>query len=407
MEGIEDRVLMDILSRAVGPECAPIAFDALSQAPSISVRYNPFKLSSDQKGSVVPWNKYGVMLSERPRFVMDPLFHAGCYYVQDSSAMVVGHIFREHLNDFEGLGRPVRVLDLCAAPGGKTTDLAVSLRERFGDGFQLVANEVMRNRASVLADNVAIWGDPNVIVTSCDPKAFSKLEGFFDVLVVDAPCSGEGMFRKDPKAVEDWSLEAVELCAARQKRILADAWPSLRQNGLLIYSTCTFEEAENDSNVEWMASELGAEVVYCEYSSLHGVILTRTGGLLVPGFVRGEGQFVSILRKTAPAGATKNGVEVLRPIRNGLEKGVTKGRDFIPSADWALSIDPPLDKYPAVELDLDTALRFLHRDGIFVEGQPDGFLMVCFEGHPLGFVKNIGKRWNNLHPQNRRIRIDL
>ena len=164
---------------------------------------------------------------------------------------------------------------------------------------------------------------------------------------------------------------------------------------------------ENDSNVEWMASELGAEVVDYEYSSLHGVILTRTGGLLVPGFVRGEGQFVSILRKTAPAGATKNGVEVLRPIRNGLEKGVTKGRDFIPSADWALSIDPPLDKYPAVELDLDTALRFLHRDGIFVEGQPDGFLMVCFEGHPLGFVKNIGKRWNNLHPQNRRIRIDL
>lgn len=407
MEGIEDRVLMDILSRAVGPERAPIAFDALSQASSISVRYNPFKLSSDQKGSVVPWNKYGVMLSERPRFVMDPLFHAGCYYVQDSSAMIVGHILREHLDRFEGLGRPVRVLDLCAAPGGKTTDIATSLRDRFGDGFQLVANEVMRNRASVLSDNVAIWGDPNVIVTSCDPKAFSKLESFFDVIVVDAPCSGEGMFRKDPKAVEDWSPEAVELCAARQKRILADAWPSLRQNGLLIYSTCTFEEAENDSNVEWTATELGAEVVDYEYSSLPGVIQARTGGLLVPGFVQGEGQFVSILRKTAPAGATKNGVEVLRPIRNGLEKGVTKGRDFIPSADWALSIDPPLDKYPAVELDRDTALRFLHRDGIFVEGQPDGFLMVCFEGHPLGFVKNIGKRWNNLHPQNRRIRIDL
>ncbi len=447
MEGIEDRVLMDILSRAVGPERAPIAFDALSQATSVSIRYNPFKLQNwrglgssthatlgtvrggtgaslcDASGGAerseaveplrplqfesIPWNGYGVMLSERPRFVMDPLFHAGCYYVQDSSAMVVGHIFREHLDDFEDLGRPVRVLDLCAAPGGKTTDLAASLRERFGDGFQLVANEVMRNRASVLADNVAIWGDPNVIVTSCDPKAFSKLEGFFDVLVVDAPCSGEGMFRKDPKAVEDWSLEAVELCAARQKRILADAWPSLRQNGLLIYSTCTFEEAENDSNVEWIASELGAEVVDYEYSSLPGVIQARTGGLLVPGFVQGEGQFVSILRKTVPEGATKNGVEVLRPIRNGLEKGVTKGRDFIPSADWALSIDPPLDKYPAVELDRDTALRFLHRDGIFVEGQPDGFLMVCFEGHPLGFVKNIGKRWNNLHPQNRRIRIDL
>ena len=215
------------------------------------------------------------------------------------------------------------------------------------------------------------------------------------------------MFRKDPKAVEDWSSEAVDLCAARQKRILADAWPSLRKGGLLIYSTCTFEEAENDSNVEWVATELGAEVVDYEYSNLPGVIPTRTGGLLVPGFVKGEGQFVAALEKTAAAGKTKLGPESLRPIRNGLDKGTVKGRDFIPSADWALSIEPPVDKYPTVELDPDTALKYLHRDGIFIEGQPEGYLIVCFEGHPLGFVKNIGKRWNNLHPQNRRIRMDL
>ena len=321
--------------------------------------------------------------------------------------MVVGHMVREHLDRFEGIGRPVRVLDLCAAPGGKTTDLATSLREGFGDGFLLVANEVMRNRAAVLSDNVAVWGDPNVTVTSCDPKAFSKLEGFFDMIVADVPCSGEGMFRKDPKAVEDWSEEAVALCAARQKRILADAWPSLKKGGLLVYSTCTFEEAENDSNVEWAAGELGAEPISYDYSKLPGVIPTRTGGLLVPGFVQGEGQFVSVLEKTAPSGSTKIGPDVLHPLRNGLVKGTTKGKDFVPSADWAVSIFPPTDIFPTVELDSETALKFLHRDGIFIEGQPEGYLIVCYDGHPLGFVKNIGRRWNNLHPQNRRIRIDL
>ena len=338
---------------------------------------------------------------------MDPLFHARCYYVQDSSAMVVGHMVREYLDRFDSLGRQVRVLDLCAAPGGKTTDLAASLRERFGDGFQLVANEVMRARASVLCDNVAVWGDPNVIVTSVDPKVAGRLEGYFDIIVADVPCSGEGMFRKDPKAVEDWSEEAVSLCAARQKRILADVWPALRKGGILVYSTCTFEEAENDSNVEWAASELGAVVEEYEYTSLPGVIPTRTGGLLVPGFVEGEGQFVAVLEKTSGSGSTKSGPGMLHPLRDGLVKETLKGPFRIPNADWALSIYPPTDIFPSVVLDLDTALRYLHRDGIFIEGQPDGYLIVCYEGHPLGFVKNIGKRWNNLHPQNRRIRIDL
>lgn len=193
--------------------------------------------------------------------------------------------------------RPARVLDLCAAPGGKSTDLAASLRQAFGDDFLLVSNEVMRSRVSVLADNIALWGDPNVVVTSVDPKAFARLEGFFDIIVTDVPCSGEGMFRKDAKAVEDWSENVVSLCSARQKRILADVWPALRRGGSLIYSTCTFEDAENDAVMEWTADELGGTVHEYDYSSLEGVIPTKTGGLLVPGFVKGEGQFVSALIK--------------------------------------------------------------------------------------------------------------
>lgn len=408
---MEDRVLVDILERAVGPEKARAAFDAFSLPASVSIRLNPFKWPFGEDGvnlvRRVPWSEYGYMLDGRPRFVEDPLFHAGLYYVQDSSAMIAGHMLRECLDLVSDSGRPLKALDLCAAPGGKTTDMAASLRERLGDDFRIVANEVSRLRASVLRDNVAVWGDPNVIVTSSDPKTFARLEGYFDIILVDAPCSGEGMFRKDPRAVEEWSEEVVALCAARQRRILADVWPALRQGGLLIYATCTFEQSENDANVLWAAAELGGEVIDYEYQSLPGVLRTKTGALLMPGLVEGEGQFVSVLRKTSPSGKTRLTPDCLRPLRNGLVKGEVKGRDFVPDPDWALSIDPPLDKYPSVELDRETALRYLHRDSVFVEGQPEGYLIVLHRGCPLGFVKNIGKRWNNLHPLNRRIRIDI
>ena len=160
---------------------------------------------------------------------MDPAFHSGAYYVQDSSSMFVGHIFRRLLEKREGR---LKVLDLCAAPGGKTTDLAASLREHCDDNFLLVSNEVMSNRCGILADNVARWGDPNIIVTNADPSAFAKLQGYFDIILTDVPCSGEGMFRKDEEAVRQWSEETVELCCARQKRILADVWPSLKGGGL-------------------------------------------------------------------------------------------------------------------------------------------------------------------------------
>lgn len=371
---------------------------------SVSVRLNPFKRSCSglpilEGAAPVPWSPYGYILKERPVFTLHPLFHAGVYYVQDSSAMYVGHVFRRMLDGL-GSGAPLRVLDLCAAPGGKTTDLAASLRERFGSAFELVSNEVMKQRAGVLADNVARWGDPCVTVTSADPAAFAKLEGYFDIIVADVPCSGEGMFRKDPRAEEEWSPEVVELCAARQKRILADVWPSLRQGGVLVYSTCTYEDAENDGNLEWAAEDLGGDIVepVDEFAD-YGVRLTRHGNLLKVGEVPGEGQWVGALVKTAPSGSTRKRLsDVIRPY-------VKKEPGFDPDAP--LSIDFDRNAYPCVEVDKPTALQYLHRDAIVLKDAPLGHLVLTYRGVPLGFVKNIGRRCNNLLPQHRRILMDV
>ena len=238
---------------------ADVVAAALEQAPSVSIRLNPAKLQECPfpEAERVPWSPYGYLLKERPVFTLDPLFHAGCYYVQDTSAMFVGHVFRQVTEDLQP---GCRVLDLCAAPGGKTTDLAASLRERFGDRYSLLANEVMRNRYAVLRSNVETWGDPRVGTVSRDPSAFGE-DPVFDAIVADVPCSGEGMFRKDQQAIDEWSPKTVEFCAARSRRILSDIWPTLKPGGILIYSTCTFNHFENDDTVEWIAKELGADVI--------------------------------------------------------------------------------------------------------------------------------------------------
>lgn len=376
---------------------------------SVSIRLNPFKGCDGPAGTPVPWSPYGRMLDSRPSFTLDPLFHAGCYYVQDSSAMYVGHIFRKYLHKVSENGRHLRVLDLCAAPGGKTTDLAASLRELHGSDFTLVSNEVMKARASILCDNVAVWGDPAVTVTSVDPAAFARMGAWFDVIVADVPCSGEGMFRKDERAREEWSPAVVDLCAARQKRILADVWPALREGGLLIYSTCTYETSENDDNLIWAAEELGGEIIapeneYADY----GVELTSCGNLLRAGVVPGEGQWVGALVKTSSQKSGKNiSIQDLRPLRSGLVKGVQKGKDFIPDADYALSMDFVEEDYPSVELDLQTALKYLHRDALVLPDAAPGYNVVRYKGHPLGFVKNIGSRCNNLLPKGRRILMNV
>ncbi len=445
------------LEEAIGSDDALVAFSAFDSPASVAVRRNPFKEGKCPEGRQVPWCQHGRLLDERPQFTLDPHFHAGAYYVQDSSSMFVGHAFRHLLKDIRiPVGRPVRVLDLCAAPGGKTTDLAASLREAFGDGYLLVSNEVMKARAGVLADNVALWGDPNVVVTSDDPSAFAGLPGFFDMIVADVPCSGEGMFRKDEEAQKQWSEDNVALCEARQRRIIADVWSSLAEGGVLVYSTCTFNRYENDGNVRWIEDELGAVALFRDdvLSPGNGIIKTELGYSLVPGHVEGEGQYCSALRKTSDVewrevrsrgmkpgkaspvpkglklpvnrevtvrmkGDTVTVVPValsadimqlesyLHVLAAGCAVGVMKGDTLVPDADLALSIILDTEAYPSAELDRNKALAYLHRDAIVLQDSPKGFILVRYEGLPLGFVKNLGNRCNNLHPQSRRIRMDI
>lgn len=404
---------------------------------SPGIRINPLKscdLSHLAIDGDVPWSPYGRYLSARPSFTLDPLFHAGAYYVQDTSAMFTGWMFRRVLT----LSGGRRVLDLCAAPGGKTTDIAASLREKYGNAFFLTSNEVIRQRAAVLADNAALWGDPNVAVTSSDPSAFAALKGFFDIMVADVPCSGEGMFRKNENAVKMWSDDNVSLCAARQKRIVADAWDTLAPGGTLIYSTCTFNDRENDDNVEWIAETLGGEIIEFPLE-FDGPVRTRHGFLLHPDNVRGDGQYCAAIRKAgnteprrgeespSPGGGAgfyeKNG-EIyavpefaaacaglagrrLKILSAGTHAFTVKGKDRIPCADLALSamLDP--DDFPCVELSRENALHFLHKDSLTLQDVPEGYILVKYGGLPLGFVKNLGRRANNLHPASRRILMDI
>ena len=320
-----------------------------------------------------------------------PYHHAGVFYAQEPSAAAPAALLDV---------RPgMRVADLCAAPGGKTSQLAAALQ---GQGI-LLANEYVAARAEVLRQNLERMGVTNAVVTNEDTARLADaLPGFFDRILVDAPCSGEGMFRKDPRARKEWSEDVVKLCAARQKRILSDVWPSLKSGGVMVYSTCTYERCENDEILLWASESLGAEILAPQDEfPQSGVALTECGSLLRAGEVPGEGQWVGAMRKTGEdsRGRKAAGLQTLSPRRFPLESKPT-------DPDWALSIKYS-HEYPEVELDKKTALRYLHRDSLQLPDAPLGYLAVTYRGVPLGFVKNLGRRCNNLLPMSRRILMDV
>ena len=265
-----------------------------------SIRTNEHKVTNEvNDATIVPWCSNGFYLENRPVFTMDPLFHAGCYYAQEASSMFVEQAIRQHWNEMDE-EEPL-FLDLCAAPGGKSTLLASLLN---GKGW-LVCNEVMKSRMGILDENITKWGASNVTVTNNDPKDFGQLNGLFDLILIDAPCSGEGMFRKDDKAIEDWSLDNVQLCCERQRRIVADVFPALKEGGLLLYSTCTYNAEEDEKNVQWIAENLGAEILEIKTEEEWNVTTQGAGYHFYPHKTKGEGFFLSILKKTSDEDSTK------------------------------------------------------------------------------------------------------
>ena len=421
--------------------------------PAVSIRRNPTKGDvSFAQSTPVPWCSDGCYLAERPSFTLDPRFHAGAYYVQEAASMFIEQAYRQIERDFT----PTRLLDLCAAPGGKST----LWRSLLPDGALLVANEPIRQRAQILAENLTKWGHPDVVTTSAYPAEFAPLRGFFDVIAADVPCSGEGMFRKDEGARAEWSPAAVETCAARQRAILTDIWDCLREGGYLVYSTCTFNRAENEDNVRFVCQELGAEVVAVPIDEAWGIAPdTTAGGQAVyhffPHRTQGEGLFLALLRKTGSAPAvrekkrtrsketpvpdaakllawlkTPTDFRLFRPIPEtiaavrtsllddvqrvaacvrtltaGVLMGESKGRKFVPAHALALSTVLADTAFSRAELDGDTALRYLRREAVVLPPeQPRGHVLLCFEGLPLGWVNNLGTRANNLYPAEWRIR---
>ncbi|MEI9918201.1 MAG: rRNA cytosine-C5-methyltransferase [Bacteroidota bacterium] len=400
---------------------------ALEGEPSVSVRINTQKNNS-LKGEQVPWCSTGIYLPERPVFTLDPDFHAGAYYVQEASSMFLEQAVKASVD----LTKPLRVLDLCAAPGGKSTHLL----QLINDESLLVSNEVIRTRANILSENIQKWGKANVIVTNNDPKDFSGLNGYFDLVVVDAPCSGEGLFRKDEAAMEEWSEENVNLCALRQRRILSDVWPSLKENGVLIYCTCTYNEAENENNLEWLSQQ--KDIEFIDFPLFPGVEKT-SGYRFMPHKIKGEGFFISAIRKRSKEETVRlkgNNLK-LSKLNPGWLKGdfkyyelndlliavsvdeflplniVTRGvavagimkNKLVPEHSIALSTQLDENSFPLIDLEKKEALKFLSKETIEARDNERGFALVRYNGNNLGFVNRLGTRLNNLYPANWRIRM--
>jgi len=259
-----------------------------------SIRINPSKFKiEDSKFKVeekVHWSDSGFYLKERPSFTFDPLFHAGCYYVQEASSMFLEQALKQTVD----LSRPLKILDLCAAPGGKSTHIQSLISKE----SLLVSNEVIKSRNNILKDNIIKWGCENVVVTNNDPKDFAKLENYFDIIVVDAPCSGSGLFRKEPDAIDHWSENNVELCSQRQQRILADVLSALKKDGVLIYSTCSYSKEEDEEITTWLVKEMQFENLNLQTDEEWSIVESDGGYRFWPDKVKGEGFFISAFKKT-------------------------------------------------------------------------------------------------------------
>ena len=397
----------------------------LDDNPPVSIRLNPFKLSEDTNKinpaltpQPIPWCKEGFWLKTRPNFTFDPLLHAGVYYVQEASSMFLSYVLHHWIK------QPVVALDLCAAPGGKTTCARTSLPA----GSLLFSNEPIGKRAQILAENVQKFGHEDVVVTNNYPRDYKKTKLRFDVIIADVPCSGEGMFRKDPQSIEECSLQNVENCWQLQRSIIADIWDNLKPGGILIYSTCTFNAHEDEENIAWILNEYDAELLSVPTEEAWNI----TGSLIdnplkdgrdfpvyrfIPGKTRGEGIFMAIIRKRGEHEAlnSKTTIDIdkaitearkrLRILSHGVKEGMQKGKNVIPDHTLALSFSADKSAYPNVEVDYQTAIAYLRHEAIVLSSDaPRGIVLLTYKGYPIGFAKNLGNRANNLYPQEWRIK---
>ena len=433
-----------------------------------SVRFNPARTSVVSRESSVqeiihdslltihdkiPWTQYGFYLSQRPSFTFDPLFHAGCYYVQEASSMFLEQALKQTVD----LSKPLKVLDLCAAPGGKSTHIQSLISKE----SLLVSNEVIRSRVNILKDNIIKWGCENVVVTNNDPKDFARLENYFDVIVVDAPCSGSGLFRRDAEAINEWSENNVQLCSQRQQRILADVWPALKKDGILIYSTCSYSKEEDEEIADWMKKELiinnvahpdsfGEELII---DPDWGIVSSEYGFRFWPDKIKGEGFFLACFRKKEGDGNVhfkiKNKKEVVNKKEMGIiEKWVAKddlkfikhdntvfawpGKladdfDFLLSKlrfiysgtiigelvrdklvpDHALAMSNlGAVSINRMELEYQQAILYLQRKNMVFEPENKGWQLVTYQGHSLGWINVLTNRINNYYPKELRILKD-
>lgn len=409
-----------------------------------SIRLNPFKKTTldFEINDNVGWSDDGYYINERPSFTYDPLFHAGCYYVQEAGSMFIELALKQTVD----LTKPIKVLDACAAPGGKST----LINSLINNESLLIANEFIKSRADILVENLSKWGTCNTVVTNNDTERFAELGAFFDAIVIDAPCSGSGLFRKQADAVDHWSEENVIACGVRQKKILADLVPALKENGVLVYSTCSYSLEEDEQIVEWLIGEFGLEYIPLTIKKEWGIVETSHGYRFYPHLTKSEGFFCAVLRKTkaeqnafvskkrASLDITKADFATLAPFlelndnhiikknerfhvlnsaalnfliayekqfyfkKAGAVMGEIKGKDMVPNHELAL-INLLNKNIAVLELDREQAIKFLKKENFEHSSEAKGLVLVTYNTKGLGWAKVLPNRVNNYFPNELRI----